>query len=79
VAERLGLDPLDLALASGEEFELLATLPEGEVERSAEHVEAVTGTPVTRIGTVKGASDGCVLIRSRESVPLERRGYEHLK
>lgn len=79
VGGRLGVDPLDLALASGEEFELLATLPEGEVERAAEHVEAVTGTPVKRIGTVVPASDGCTLLRGGDLSPLERGGYEHLR
>jgi len=79
VAGRLGVDPLELALASGEEFELLATLPEGEVERAAEHVEAVTGTPMTHIGVVTNAPDGCVLARTHEATPLVRRGYEHLK
>jgi thiamine-monophosphate kinase len=79
VAERLGADAVELALASGEEFELVVTLPAGEVERAAEHVEAVTGTPVTRIGTVTPASKGCVLMRADGAAPLERRGYEHLK
>lgn len=79
VAHTLGADPVELALASGEEFELVAALPEAEVERAREHVEAVTGTRVTRIGRVVGASNGCVLARpGGSSVPLEKRGYEHL-
>jgi thiamine-monophosphate kinase len=79
VARRLGADPLELALASGEEFELVVALPEGEVERAAEHVEAVTGTPVTRIGTVVGESEGCTIATRNEVIALERRGYEHLR
>jgi thiamine-monophosphate kinase len=79
VAERLRVDPLELALTSGEEFELLATLPEGEVDRATEHVEAVTGTPVTRIGVVTSKSEGCLLVGSDGTTNLERTGYEHLK
>ena len=79
VAERLGVDPLELALASGEEFELVVAVPKSEVERTAEHVEAVTGTGVTCIGEVVGAENGCTLVR-RDGVAglLERGGYEHL-
>jgi thiamine-monophosphate kinase len=79
VAERLGVDPIELALASGEEFELVVAIPKNEVERTSEHVEAVTGTGVTCIGEVVGARMGCTLVR-RDGVrePLARAGYEHL-
>lgn len=80
VAERLGAEPLDLALASGEEFELVVTLSEAEVERAAEHVMAVTGTPVTRIGQVVDAGEGCgILMGDGSRRRLARSGYEHLK
>jgi thiamine-monophosphate kinase len=79
ISSRLGVAPLDLALASGEEFELLACITPTEVERAAEHVEAVTGTPVTRIGTVVGASGGCTIVTGNGVTALERQGYEHLK
>jgi len=79
VAERLGVDPLELALASGEEFELIVAIPKNEVERATEHVEAVTGTGVTCIGEVVGAGMGCTLVRRDGGAePLERGGYEHL-
>ncbi len=79
VAERLGIDPLELALASGEEFELVVAIPENEVERTAEHVEAVTGTGVTCIGGVVGAEMGCTLVRPDGVADLlVRGGYEHL-
>ncbi len=79
VAARLGIDPLELALASGEEFELVVAIPKNEVERTAEHVEAVTGTEVTCIGGVVSEGKGCTLVR-RDGVadPLVRGGYEHL-
>jgi thiamine-monophosphate kinase len=79
VAERLGRDPVQLALASGEEFELLVTLPQSEVERATEHLSAVTGTRLTRIGEVVDEASGCTLLRDGgESIPLVRSGYEHL-
>jgi thiamine-monophosphate kinase len=79
VAAELGVAPLDLALASGEEFELLACITPTEVGRAAEHVEGVTGSKVTRIGSVVDADEGCSLIGSdgaREE--LRRTGYVHL-
>ena len=79
VAERLGRDPVDMALCSGEEFELLVTLPQSEVERAAEHLSAVTGTRLTRIGEVVDEASGCMLLRGDgASAPLARGGYEHL-
>jgi thiamine-monophosphate kinase len=78
VAARLGAEPLELALASGEEFELLVAIPMSETERTAEHVSAVTGTDVTLIGEVVDASEGNVLVRpDGVSEPLRRTGYEH--
>jgi len=79
VAEKLGVDPLDLALGSGEEFELLVAIPATEVARTLEHVSAVTGTEVTHIGEVVPASAGCTLVRRDGGVEtLKRIGYEHL-
>jgi thiamine-monophosphate kinase len=79
VARSLGVDPLELALGSGEEFELLVAIPASETERTIEHVCAVTGTEVTRIGEVVPAARGCTLVRADGSeVPLARLGYEHL-
>jgi thiamine-monophosphate kinase len=79
LAGRLGADPLELALASGEEFELLAAIPPAEVARAAEHVEAVTGTRVTSIGRVVDSECGCVLVRSDGTRgTLRRTGFVHL-
>jgi thiamine-monophosphate kinase len=80
VAGRLGIDPLELALSSGEEFELIVTLPDGEVGRAIEHVKAVTGTSLTRVGEVCEEAAGCTLVDEGGSrTPLVRGGYEHLK
>jgi thiamine-monophosphate kinase len=80
VATRLGVDPVGLALASGEEFELVVALPKSEVERAAEHVTAVTGTPVTCIGEVTDRSSGCVIVHGNGTESeLRPAGYEHLR
>ncbi len=79
VAKRLGLDDLDLAVSSGEEFELVVTVPPSEVDRAIEHVTTVTGTPLSWVGKVVAAGEGCRLERGDGTFePLGRTGYEHL-
>lgn len=70
-AARLGRDPLELAAAAGEDFELLFTAP----PERARAVERAAGVPVTWIGEVREGS-GLVLL-DREGRPLAVRGYEH--
>lgn len=78
VAAELGLDRTSLALASGEEFELVVALPPSEVERTVEHVLAVTGTALTHIGEVTEQGSGCMLEREDGTIEsLGRSGYEH--
>jgi len=79
VGRILGIDPLELALGSGEEFELLVTIPASEAERTIEHVSAVTGTAVTCIGEVTERLERCIMVDPRgDEEPLPRVGYEHL-
>lgn len=78
IANRLGCDPLEFALYGGEEFELVVTIPASEVERTVEHVKAVTGTAVTPVGEVVSKAGGCTIIGpTGEASELKRRGYEH--
>lgn len=79
IGRLLGVDPLELALGSGEEFELLVTIPASEAERTIEHVCAVTGSDVTCIGEVVERSEGCIMVGpGGDAEPLPRVGYEHL-
>ena len=79
LAGTLGTTPEKLALGSGEEFELVACIPQSEAERTIEHVKAVTGTDVVVVGEVVAASDGCTLVLGDgRDVELPRAGYEHL-
>jgi thiamine-monophosphate kinase len=78
VAGMMGFDASSVALASGEEFELIVAIPASEVERAIEHVTAVTGTPLTRIGDVTEGQQGCTLVGGDGAArPLRSRGYEH--
>ncbi len=68
-------DPLDLALAGGEDYELLAALP---AERAEEALETLKATGVT--GTVIGAAtegDGVEVRRSEGAGPAPA-GYDQL-
>ena len=75
VAAAAGRDPLDLAAAGGEDYELLVTLPAERADAAAAAV-AATGSALTVIGEV-AATGGVVL-----SGPEGRRdpaGYDQLR
>jgi thiamine-monophosphate kinase len=70
-AASLGRDPLELAVAAGEDFELLFTAP----RESRAAVERATGLPVTWIGEAREGSGLRLLAAGGRA--LELRGYEH--
>jgi thiamine-monophosphate kinase len=76
VAAAADLDPIDLAAAGGEDYELLASVP---AERAGEAVRAVaeTGLALTEIGAV--AAGRGTLIRSRDGARREPRGFDQLR
>ncbi|HEY6145043.1 MAG TPA: hypothetical protein VIV13_02125, partial [Solirubrobacterales bacterium] len=70
-----GLEPLQLAAAGGEDYELLATLPaEALTQASARIGEAAEAalTPIGRVSAGEGAE-----IRLPEGGRLEAAGYDH--
>lgn len=72
----LGLDPWELALTGGEDYELLFTAPEGR-EEDVLRVGREVGVEVTRIGRIK--EGGLELRLKGEPYPLpERLGHDHL-
>jgi thiamine-monophosphate kinase len=76
IAAAAGRDPLELAVAGGEDYELLAALPP---ERLAEASAAVAGageTALTEIGRVDEGKG--VEIRLPAGGQLEVRGFDHL-
>ncbi len=75
VAAAAGRDPLELASAAGEDYELLVALP---AERAAEAAVAVgvAGSTLTVIGAV--TSTGAVVLSGPEG-PREPAGYDQLR
>jgi thiamine-monophosphate kinase len=69
-------NPLEVALNSGEEYELLFTSPPGRAREIAELANALE-LPITRIGEIV-ASDGLQLETGERLEPLHPSGYEHL-
>jgi thiamine-monophosphate kinase len=73
-AAALGINPHDLVLSGGEDFELLVALHPEDVA-AAQH--AAAPLPLTVIGSVEGAEDGIGLRVGGKRVPLTAGGWEH--
>lgn len=69
VAELLGLDPIEIALASGEEFELIFTIPEKHLDK--------LNFDFTVIGRVEKGK-GVYLRRNGKLEKMPALGWEHL-
>jgi len=70
---RLGLDPLNLALDGGEDYELLFTVPK---KFSNSLPRRVQGVPVTVIGEIT-REKRVILVRSDGSrTPLQPKGWD---
>jgi thiamine-monophosphate kinase len=75
IATAAGLDPLELAVSGGEDYELLAVLPPGALDGATARVEAAGEANLTAIGEVV-AGEG-VEIRLPEGGRLKTAGYDH--
>ena len=75
--EALGdaVDPLELALLGGEDFELLFTIEDERVDGARAALDAI-GTVVTRIGTIGGAGRR---IGGEDLETWRSKGWEHLR
>jgi thiamine-monophosphate kinase len=80
VASAAGRDPLELAAAGGEDYELLAALPP-EAVASAQEALAKLDTPLTTIGKVEAAADGAprAELRRRGGEAVPSRGFDQLR
>ncbi|HEX6207878.1 MAG TPA: thiamine-phosphate kinase [Actinomycetota bacterium] len=76
LAEEIGVDPLDLALHGGEDYELVATLPAAAVEDARARLLDRYGTPLTDIGEIIETGLLAVGEDGRER-PLEAKGWDH--
>ncbi len=71
---RRALDPLQLALHGGEDFELLFTVTP---EMAAKLPRRVDGVAITRIGEIKERSHGIKISEGTRVWELEPRGWDH--
>jgi thiamine-monophosphate kinase len=68
-----GLDPADLALYGGEEFELVVCLRKSAAKRALSAAKSLS-----IVGRVTRNSGTVTLLRDGKHVPVEPRGWEHL-
>jgi thiamine-monophosphate kinase len=73
---RRALDPLLLALHGGEDFELLFTVRPRDVARLPRRVDGVS---ITRIGEIKGSSEGVRISEGAHVWQLDPGGWEHFR
>jgi len=71
---RRALDPLQLALHGGEDFELLFTVRPGDVTRLPRKVD---GTQITRIGEIKTSNEGVQIREGARIWDLHPGGWKH--
>ena len=78
--QRLGLNPLDLALHGGEDYELLFTVPKGLAARltdgQARLPRNLAGVPVTVIGEITRLKQVCIVGENGKSKPLRPGGWD---
>jgi len=76
-AEAHGLDPADLALYGGEEYELVVTV-KAELWKRVEEAVKMIGGCITKIGFA--TREPAILFKEKRGiVPIEARGWEHFK
>ena len=71
------VDPFGLATEGGEDFELIATLPEDRVGPAAATMRERFGTPLTDIGEILESPALAMTGSDGEEHPLEPRGWDH--
>jgi thiamine-monophosphate kinase len=75
--EMADLDPVELMLAGGDDYELLFTVRATAAARLGEHA-AAAGTPVTRIGRIENGA-GAALADGRSERDIADLGHDHLE
>jgi thiamine-monophosphate kinase len=76
LSEATGVDPHDLALHGGEDYELLAALPPDAVGEARRRIVERFGTRLTEIGEIIEDRQ-VVAIRGQREEPLEPKGWDH--
>lgn len=80
IAQASGKSVRDLSLHSGEDYELLFTVPPGVSARKIRNLPGGTGVPVTEIGTIVERREGyCLVDPSGRKTPLAAVGWDHFR
>jgi thiamine-monophosphate kinase len=74
ICGRRALDPLQLALHGGEDFELLFTVDPSNASKLPRRVDGVS---VTRVGEIRNASEGIKISEGSRVWELEPGGFRH--
>jgi len=74
-ADALRLDPLELALGGGEDYELLAALDATVFDRAREELDERFGVTFTELGVM--IDEGLVAVTADGERPLEPKGWDH--
>lgn len=79
LATMLGLDAVALAIAGGEDFELVFTAAPEDVPRLRDAVVAAAGIDVTAIGRIVAAGEGRTLVGGGRTRVLAAAGWDHFR
>lgn len=79
LARRLGEDAVDLALAGGEDYELLVAVAPERAPALAQRLRSETGTEATVVGVFTQAGEGRVVVRDGAARPLAAQGWDHFR
>jgi thiamine-monophosphate kinase len=76
--QRFGqVEPLDLALHGGEDYELLAAMPHDAIQPAREALGERFGTALTEIGEITTAREVIAIGDDGSEDPLEPKGWDH--
>lgn len=73
----LGVDPLELAVGGGEDYELLATMPVDTVEAARAALDERFDVPLTDIGEIVEGNGLVAVDLEGNASPLEAKGWDH--
>jgi thiamine-monophosphate kinase len=77
LAAVLPIDPLRLALAGGEDYELLAALPQDSVPEARRRISESFGVGLTDVGDVTEDALVTAVDAEGNEAPLEAEGWDH--
>ncbi|MEM1507077.1 MAG: thiamine-phosphate kinase [Candidatus Bathyarchaeia archaeon] len=76
-AEEYNLDPVNLSLYGGEEYELVVTVKPNMFERAKEALSSI-GVQLIEVGEAIGEREICMEVNGKRVI-VERKGWEHFK